>query len=72
MVDAPIVDRSKEWKTRRDVQAECLTGGWKCFARNAHGAAAKHARKHVHSVRVEIAFVCIYDHGDHYSKLRGT
>lgn len=61
---------SKEWSTKPDVVAECLTCGKHWESRNAHAVGAQHARKHGHSVRIEVTRVHIYDHGDppHYGE----
>lgn len=51
-----------EWSTKPDYEAECLTCGWRLASRNAQGAAATHARKHKHCVRVQVEVARIYNH----------
>lgn len=57
---------TREWHTKPDVRAECLSCDWTCVASNAHAVGAQHARKHAHSVRVEKTTVFVYDHGGVY------
>lgn len=54
----------KEWSTKPDARADCLTCGWQCLERNAHGVGAQHARKHGHTVRVEVVRAHYYEHGE--------
>lgn len=50
-----------EW-TKTTAEAHCLTCGWTCLKRNAHGAGARHARTHQHCVRIEISSASYYNH----------
>lgn len=59
-------DGKREWSTRRDCTAECQDCNWRCDASNADGVGAKHARKHKHTVRVQVEFALIYEHGRKY------
>jgi len=52
-----------EWSTKAHVEAHCHDCGWECYAKNAHGAGARHARAHKHTVRVEKEKTYMYEHG---------
>ncbi len=47
-----------------DARAGCEDCDWKCFTRNAHGVAAKHAKYHKHKTWVDIATSYTYDGGN--------
>lgn len=51
-----------EWSARPHYNANCLTCGWNCQAKNAQGVAAQHARKHKHCIVVEVAVTRVYNH----------
>ena len=56
----------KEWGTKPHVMAECMDCEWRSGAKNAHAVGAVHARRHSHTVRVEVTHVYIYEHGSKY------
>lgn len=48
------------WRTKPTFRADCDQCDWKCYAQNADGVAAQHARRHRHVVRVEIERIVVY------------
>jgi len=50
-------------------RALCDDCGWECWAKNAHGAGAIHAKSHEHTVHVEIELSYTYTpEGSEYDK----
>jgi hypothetical protein len=56
------------FNSRPDCQAECMQCKWTCRTVNAVGVAAQHAKRHKHTVRVEVTRVIHFDESGEFAK----
>lgn len=56
------MSKVREWRTKTDVSATCMTCDKDWYGPHAHGVGVQHARKHKHLVHVQRSIVYAYDH----------